>query len=759
MSEFIWYKNVEENRKRIQKIKREQLIKGMKVRSAYEALTEDSGDPEINRRRLKIIEDYCDDNEYSLKALYPSNKINVHFKCADCGYNWYTNLHSRIFRASQCPNCIGQIVNENNNLGKWCEENGEYGKQLMEEYCDDNEKDIWNIAAHSGDKVWWKCNKCGNRWFTWVGNRTGKQRRGCAKCLKKNTSKGEQIFLYILQRAFGEDKVINQIKIDGFEVDVYMPELKFGIEYGSYRWHGLDEKREYDTKKREYLKSIGLDILYIIECDKEEEPDIYYDYYFKYYNDFSLNGAREFLKEYFIKKYNIDLNVSLTEEELTKCVDNCLVGDTREFELKVLEKYNQGLNHREIAEELSSELEEDITKSKIVFTIDKMKKLGIIDEETYKSHFEIIEEKDWEKRRKVYDDTIALYRKGLYYRDIAEELNTELYIIKNRINYCREKGLITEEIEAERESIINENKYNTKEKEYSDLVSLYVTGISNIDMAKELGISVGETTDRIRECRQSGRITDEIEAEHNRNKKILEREKYLVNDRVSLPDGVEVPEHYEYKVVITKSQIEHDRFWVGDTSAFPLGLEVNFIYKDTLYRGTIKENQISVQRQLRRDACWEINTGVKLIYTKNDNTFRIELLSEDDEFLIESLRHKNENAMLKNAAKFPEIDMFTRYTIRSGDIKYSTFALGKYSGYNNGIELDAEYNGKLFKAQVHMSNAGKLYIGREIFKLSGWKEGSIVDIEYTVKNKMLHIKDVTEKDIEEGYDLLEEWLF
>ena len=152
---FIWYRNEKENAERIYKIRYDKEVRGLDIKSAYEALMEDSGDPEINARRLKIIEDYSTENPYSLKAICISYKKPVKFKCSTCGYEWCARLYHKYNKATKCPNCDGQVANEKNNLGQWCEEHGEYGKRLAEEYSPENEQDIWHIAAHSNKKVKW----------------------------------------------------------------------------------------------------------------------------------------------------------------------------------------------------------------------------------------------------------------------------------------------------------------------------------------------------------------------------------------------------------------------------------------------------------------------------------------------------------------------------------------------------------------------------------------------------------------------------
>lgn len=755
---FIWYRNEKENAERIYKIRYDKEVRGLDIKSAYEALMEDSGDPEINARRIKIIEDYSTENPYSLKAICISYKKPVKFKCSTCGYEWCARLYHKYNKATKCPNCDGQVANEKNNLGQWCEEHGEYGKRLAEEYSPENEQDIWHIAAHSNKKVKWKCAKCGHEWFTWVGNRTASQPRGCSKCLKKNTSKGEQIFLYLLRRHFGDDNVLSQTKIDGYEVDVYVPELKFGIEYGANRWHGLEKKVAYDTRKREHLKEIGLDVLYIIECDRDGDPGIYNDYYFTCGKDFSLEGARKFLKEYFIEKYGMEIDTSLSDDELVKCVDNCLVGDNREFELKVLEKYNQGLNRREISEILTEEIGEEITHSKIASTIKKLKELGLINEEVYKKHFDIIDQEFKSQEKERFAEFAEFYKQGLKYSDIAEKLGVTIPIVHNRVKRYRDIGLLNDDIDGIRQMAIENKNTLIDDNLYKEFISLYVKGLFLPDIADELGISTTKIGRIIKTYRADGRITEEIEQEREENRQRFVRENKLDFEKAEIPDGVEVPEHCEYKVVLTKSQLKYSRFWVGENADFPMELEVNIKYQDTLYRGIVRENHIYVQKQLMHDSGFEVDTGVKLTYSKAENTFTVEVLDEDDEYVIEALERKNNKLEILKNAKPPEVDLYMRYTFVTSDIKYNRVHLGRNSGYNKGTEFKIEYHGNISRAQTDIDDRCGLYLGRDLFRQAGWKVGDMIDIEYHVCDQTIHIKDVTEEDIAEGFDLLDDLL-
>lgn len=46
------------------------------------------------------------------------------------------------------------------------------------------------------------------------------------------------------------DIVLSRRKVDGFEIDIFLPDLAIGIEYDGSYWHA--DKLEYDLKNRKH---------------------------------------------------------------------------------------------------------------------------------------------------------------------------------------------------------------------------------------------------------------------------------------------------------------------------------------------------------------------------------------------------------------------------------------------------------------------------------------------------------------------------
>lgn len=311
--------------------------------------------------RGKSLLDWCNENgergnlllsEYSFKNELSSEKIlagsekKVYWVCSTCGYEWEAMVANRTKLEQGCPSCAGHVI-ETNNLYLWCMENGARGKKILDEYSFKNDLSAEEITSMSGKKVIWECSTCGYAWEAIVSNRTS-QGQGCPYCAKTSTSYGEQILYYILQRELKEHKVLNRAKVGGYEIDVFVPDLKFGIEYSGYNYHV--NKVEQDKIKKEALKDAGYNVITILEryaTDNELGCD------FSIIRNGVLNPDEILycLKSYLKENYDLDIDVSLSDAEKEVCKRNS-AKQYIDIDEVVLLQVN-GKKNKEIAETLN----------------------------------------------------------------------------------------------------------------------------------------------------------------------------------------------------------------------------------------------------------------------------------------------------------------------------------------------------------------------------------------------------------------------
>lgn len=128
------------------------------------------------------------------------------------------------------------------------------------------------------------------------------------------TSFNEQAIYYYVRKYFND--CINRYREKGFEIDVYIPSLKLGIEYDGYPWHNDTEK---DISKNNSCSNNGITLIRIRE-EKCPELD-------KIQNVYKLEGTRpeknivdavKFIYEYINENFedmNLEITVNLDEDK------------------------------------------------------------------------------------------------------------------------------------------------------------------------------------------------------------------------------------------------------------------------------------------------------------------------------------------------------------------------------------------------------------------------------------------------------------
>ena len=196
-------------------------------------------------------------NDVTPEELSEKSSYKVWFKCSK-NHEWRSTPKRRS-RGDGCPKCYelldkSKLVREQKLRKKGVSLEEEY-PELVQEWDFDRNKELpESFSSGSNSKVFWKC-KFGHSWKTSIYNRTGNQ-SNCPYC-NSSTSKLE---IYILTEMRMLFKEVNwRYKIDGFECDIYIPEIKTGIEVDGAYWH--DDKLERDRLKLNVFEGRGVRLL------------------------------------------------------------------------------------------------------------------------------------------------------------------------------------------------------------------------------------------------------------------------------------------------------------------------------------------------------------------------------------------------------------------------------------------------------------------------------------------------------------------
>ena len=194
-------------------------------------------------------------NEKPASYYMPKSNDKVWWICEE-GHDFIASIDSRT-RGTGCPYCAGRLATSENNLSV-------FHPELLQEWDYElNGLPPEQYLPQSNKKVWWKCIK-GHSWQSVISNRTGLG-NGCPQCTNQ-TSKNELRIYTELSTVF--DNVLHREKIDGVEVDIYLPNSSAAIEYDGKYWH--QNKSAQDIKKERHLLDRGIKLLRIREAPLEQ---------------------------------------------------------------------------------------------------------------------------------------------------------------------------------------------------------------------------------------------------------------------------------------------------------------------------------------------------------------------------------------------------------------------------------------------------------------------------------------------------------
>lgn len=220
-------------------------------------------------------------------------------------HEWKETVISQAKKRKGCPICIGRKVVESNSFSAT---HPELAKQWHP--TKNGKFSPTDFRPGSNKKIWWQCVKYPEHiWKTAITERTNGT--SCPKC-NPSTSAPELRIFCELSTIFPSTK--HRVIINGYEVDVYIEELNFGIEYDGSYWH--KDKLQLDTEKNIALES-EIILLRVREkgLEKISSSDISMES-----DKFSIDIVKEILN--FI---SIHVNASLSKYE--KLIQNYFKSD------------------------------------------------------------------------------------------------------------------------------------------------------------------------------------------------------------------------------------------------------------------------------------------------------------------------------------------------------------------------------------------------------------------------------------------------
>lgn len=171
------------------------------------------------------------------------------------GHEWKVSPNQRT-GGRGCPYCAGKQIHVGHN------DLATTHPELAQEWHPTKNGDLTPqmVSKGSDKKVWW-LGPCGHEWEAGVGHRV--RGTGCPVCLtERHTSFPEQTILYYMKKVTTAESRNTEF---GKEMDVWLPELRVGVEYNGF-WHR--DKAEADAGKVSFFSDIGIRIITVKEGEQ-----------------------------------------------------------------------------------------------------------------------------------------------------------------------------------------------------------------------------------------------------------------------------------------------------------------------------------------------------------------------------------------------------------------------------------------------------------------------------------------------------------
>jgi very-short-patch-repair endonuclease/uncharacterized C2H2 Zn-finger protein len=181
-------------------------------------------------------------------AVAPTARTEVNFRC-EHGHRYERSLMTLVGNEGRCKMCAGQVATETNNLAVVFPE-------IATEWHPTRNHDLTpsDVTPFSNKPVWWLCS-AGHSFQQVVHKRT---QRGdqCPKCWSRSSRTQNRVAAE-MEAVLG--KVELNAKVQGYEVDVWLPEFHLGFEIDGNYHH--TKRLAQDTAKSEALATAGVRLI------------------------------------------------------------------------------------------------------------------------------------------------------------------------------------------------------------------------------------------------------------------------------------------------------------------------------------------------------------------------------------------------------------------------------------------------------------------------------------------------------------------
>lgn len=192
------------------------------------------------------------------------------------GHHYKQRIDSRTLRNNGCPYCAGiKVFKGFNDLAKT-------NPILAKEWHPTKNGNLtpYDVTANSTKMVWWLC-PVGHEYKMTVHQRHASH-TNCPICdSRKRTSFPEQAVFFYLKKLYPD--ALSRYKIEDksrMELDVYIPSIKFAVEYDGSSFHKTEKEHERERRKYNFCKKNKINLIRVKEKNGNHWNDVCdYAYY------------------------------------------------------------------------------------------------------------------------------------------------------------------------------------------------------------------------------------------------------------------------------------------------------------------------------------------------------------------------------------------------------------------------------------------------------------------------------------------------
>ena len=217
-------------------------------------------------RYTKIYNDRIDHMRIELIGTYSGMLNKIEHKCLTCGHNWLITPND-VSNGHGCPKCARKYSTD---LQSHSQE--QYVKILAE-----SNPSIILLGRYtkSSTKTLHRCLVCGFEWNVLPSNL--KKGSGCLQCKVDKqyiVSKGEKEVAAFVKEIYNGLVIENDRSVlNPKELDVYLPEIGFAVEYNGDYWH-RNKPKGYHSNKTNRCADQGIKLLHVWESDWKADVDL-----------------------------------------------------------------------------------------------------------------------------------------------------------------------------------------------------------------------------------------------------------------------------------------------------------------------------------------------------------------------------------------------------------------------------------------------------------------------------------------------------